>query len=558
MKAKNETTEKWEEFSEKISAKFSLPVETILLSVNALAISLLIVLHTLEVLPFSKTGNFVFFAILSFLFALWRPRWAFWFFVGVLPLEIITLSPVQWPLAVRPYQLLGASLFAALVVRALTGRLPRKCFRWRWPDTAVLVICAGGFLAAWNAPDFSAALKQAVIVSTFVLWYFLTRYFVRGPVSLVVPLKFLLVSATAVSLYGLWQNYRFTRNLEVVKIMPGRANATFAEPDWLGMFSAFVSVVLLASFYYGLTLSRRRKKETFFGNRNCFSDYMPVAAWLSLTTVLTALILTVSRSAWLSVAAGIGFFFLLVSVVSFLKKKNHQVLLPTLGGFFAAFFLALFLIKAVGLSDFELGKRLASTGGKQEITVSCPDSEIAEKLQKFVGDLPDRKLSSIEELQKFNCRHINLEEIDAEKSAGNTVLKVPRQDPSIAVRADIYQQTWQIIRQNWLGGIGWGSVGEFLGKDEHGNYLNSSNIFWQVWLGSGLAGFLAFVALVSTVFYSSLQRTFRAERERNFIFAAGISAGLVSLLAANFFNAGLLTAWVWVFLAVAVNTIKNK
>ncbi len=536
-------------------AQVDLTPVSVLLVVNILLVGGLILLANLGGLPIVGVGNFAFFAVLALLFALWRPVWAFWLLVGLVPLEVVNLAPVEVGLAVRPYQLMTGVLLVALVVHFVADRLSRKLPTWRLADTAVVVFVLAGFVAAVGGSlDVGSALKQAVIVGSFALLYFLARYFVRGPVSARRPFWFLFSSVSVVVLYGIWQNWRFAQSLAHFEIMPGRPNATFSEPDWLGIFTVFAIAIVCAIIYHFAQIARK-------GIDIKMEVVKKIALFALLSALFTLLIITVARSAWVGAAAVVMVFGLVAIwrlwvVGRFTQLSAWRPLIVSFAQIAGAFVLAIGIVNFANLTTFELANRAVSTTGAQEITVSCADKNATENLRKFVGELPQRKLENIAQLEKFKCKHINLEEIDSERALGKEVLKVPRNDPTVAIRADIYTQSWELIRANWLLGIGWGGAGQFLGTDAHSNALNTSNIFLEIWLSTGIIGLVAFLTLLGSIAHGAYRRLRYGHNLRNFHFALAITLGLVALTIPNLFNAGLLMGWVWIFLGAAVAVVS--
>jgi len=100
---------------------------------------------------------------------------------------------------------------------------------------------------------------------------------------------------------------------------------------------------------------------------------------------------------------------------------------------------------------------------------------------------------------------LNLEDIEKEKATGNIITTVYRDDPNINIRAEIYHKSWEEIKKYSILGIGWGNISQVLGTDERGMGLNSSNIFLEVWLGSGILGLIASLFMWGSVFYKSFE-----------------------------------------------------
>ena len=93
----------------------------------------LIVLSVKHKLPLG-TGDFVFISILALCAALYRPRWAFYIFVSLVPLENVILASGFLPIQLRPYQFAGAILAIAIIILWLAKRLKFKLLKPAWID----------------------------------------------------------------------------------------------------------------------------------------------------------------------------------------------------------------------------------------------------------------------------------------------------------------------------------------------------------------------------------------------------------------------------------------
>lgn len=272
-----------------------------------------------------------------------------------------------------------------------------------------------------------------------------------------------------------------------------------------------------------------------------------------LLLVLTLIILTVSRSAWLAA------FIVTVSflVVVFTKLKWNPAYWQWREGgayvlkIFCVFGVSLFLVYAFKLTSFHLFNRAQSTGsGLQLITLSCPGNQ----------DIAyPREVKNLEEVTRYGCRHINLEDIKKEKELGNAIVEVLRPDPNVSIRSALYQKSWNEIKMHPIMGIGWGSIGEVLGKDGQGNSFNTSNIFLETWLGAGMAGLIAFIGVWIVIFIKAmfcfLQRDNQAANSWGLFLILGSEAFLIT----NLFNAGMFLGILFLFFAVSnINTDEHR
>ncbi|MCX6761909.1 MAG: O-antigen ligase family protein [Candidatus Moranbacteria bacterium] len=515
--------------------------KTYLVLTNVLLVFFLILFNNLGVLPM-RTGDFVFFAILILAFALYRPGWAFMLFMGTIALENINLAPERLGIAVRPYQLIGGLLFLAIAIRFFSKKLYFKLAKLSWTDYLVFLIPLASLFSIFNSQNPKAELKFALILFSFAAMFILVKNYIQNSSDLKKSLPFFLSSTFVITLYGFWQNVRFAKGLSSFSVMPGRPNGTLTEPDWLGLFL----ILILASVYALIYFITQKSDDTKLVRRiGLLSGY----SYLMLAFAL--LLVSVSRSAWLGAIAMTIVF--LVAIFTNLKlnfrewqwKSTIKIKL----GIIATFIVSLGVICCFPLTTFQLFNRAVSTGGTQKITISC-ESNIA---------LPE-KISSLEDLTALNCRHINLEEITAEKNQGRFVTEINRTDPNVNVRAEVYRKSFAQIKTHPILGIGWANIPTVLGKDARGANLNSSNIFLETYLGSGLIGFLSLIILLGTIFVRAIIAFFREADLEQKTFALFILTSWTGLVIFNLFNAGIMLGffWVWLGVASALKTVSYK
>lgn len=519
-----------------------------LILASVLLVSFAIWFSNVGFLPFKNVGDFVFFAFLSFILGLYRPGWTFVFFVGALALENINLAPSALGISLRPYQFFALITITALIVRFFSKKLPFSLPKFKWVDFLPLVFVVGSFLSALGAVDKGASLKQSVIAISFVALYFLSRVFVQSLDDLKRVVPFFLSTGIVVAAYGIWQNAAFVAGRNSFEIMPGRPNGTFVEADWLGVYLVFLLAALFTLVY--------KKSKNKFGIVGC---------WLVIFISFVALVLTVSRSAWIGgLVVVLGYLKLVLLYgrreeifFGIGKNKFWKELKTTI---FAAwhwreFFweglkilgvvaASVLIVYIFGLTRFQISDRAESSGGLQKITIACQGEVV----------VPE-KISNVEELSDWGCRHINLEEIEKEKSQGLIIREVFRPDPNVSIRARIYQTVFDELKNRPLNGIGWGSISLILGNDSRGAGLNASNIFLETWLGSGIVGLLSFVTLLGFVFVLSVFKFVKAEQNIGLVF---VLLGLFAIIVPNLFNSGIFLGFVWVFLGIAVGLILEK
>lgn len=494
----------------------------------------LIALHNGGILPLGL-GDFVFFSFLVLLFALYRPEWALLFFIGSLPFEVVNVVPVEIGIMLRPYQWIGVLTLVAVTILFFSGRLPFSFPKIRRLDWLLVVFWLGSLVALAGAPDRGVSLKQSLVLFSFIALYALVRIFVRTIDDLKIGVAFFLGSGIVVALYAIWQNIRFASGLDAFEVMPGRSNSVFAEPDWLGayiMVMIYLVYVLLYRHHAGKTEFRVPKY---------------VGLYSALSLFFVTLILTVARSAWLGVAAATGVFFVFVLTQGSMRMsewKWRSVAFQAAGILFAGA-VGFGAVMLFHLTTFQLSNRAQSVAsGLQKITVAC-GTDVA---------LPE-KIGMIDELAAYGCRHIMLEEKDAVRIGGETVKEIYRNDPNVDIRKRIYMKTWNVLDEHFLTGVGWGSSGLFLGRDERGAGLNASNMFLEVWLGSGLIGLIAFVVLWFSIGGMSFKRLLATRQEDAVRITTHLFIMLswIGLTIFNLFNSGVLLGFFWVWLAIATH-----
>ncbi len=493
------------------------------------------------VLPLEPV-NFFFFAFVTLLASLYRPGWVFLLLIALLPLEIVNLAPAFFGgIEIRPYQFVMILLMVSLLIRLVLRNMPFRLMEPRWFDAFWPLVAVGGFLGIAMAPDTILSAKQAVIVTSFVGIYFLGRIFFRTMYDLRQALPFFLLSSAVVAGYALWQNIRFAEGLESYQVMTGRPNALFPEADWLGMFLLLplgIGLYLLTLLVWrGRAIGSSMKRALLYGGLLSF-----------LILILTTLILTMARSAWLGAAVlvlSFGLFFLLRLKSETGRFFDHAFWL------FSALLVGVLvvsvgIVESTRLSPFHLLNRIESTGGLQKITVACESVAT-----------PPAAIGTTDELAAYGCRHINLEDIEREREAGYLVTEIDRRDPNIALRGQIYVTVSEVVQSHPFLGIGWGSISSILGTDERGAGLNASNIFLEVWLGSGLLGLAALVVLLSYFSLRLLEGVMGASMTEEAMLAASLLSILLGLTVFNLFNSGILLGFYFMFFAVAALLVER-
>lgn len=529
-----------------------------LILANFLLAFFLILLSNNGVLPM-KMGDFVFFSLMYLIFALYRPGWSFLFFIGTIALENVNLAPQSLGLFVRPYQMIGALTIFSLLLRYFAKRLNFQLVKLKWFDYAVGIFALAGFLSSLFAISKGTAFKQSIIIFSFAALYWLVRNYIQTLDDLKRIIPFFLGSSLVVVFYGIWQNIMFIHGGSSFEIMPGRPNGTFTEPDWLGIYLVLlIAVIYSIIYFYSKSVISNSQLGINYQITNYHlpitSNVLKVILFSCLIPLYILLILTVSRSAWLG-AGFITLVFFKAIFTNFSWKPsdwNGKELLKHFSFVLGVGILSLVFVYVFHLTNFQLFNRAQSTGsGLQKITVAClPKVEPSESSEgSTFGNLPE-KIDDVSELEKYGCKHINLEDIEKEKEAGYIIKEIYRTDPNVNIRSQIYQKSFEEIKKHPIFGIGWGNISSILGKDERGAGLNSSNIFLEVWLGSGIVGLLAFLTIWVYIFIKSVILVLKEDAESKII-GIFIVLGLFALLVPNLFNAGVYLGILWVYFAVA-------
>lgn len=480
--------------------------------------------------------DFLFFSFLLLLVALYRPIWIFLLLVGMLPYESINVAPVEFGFALRPYQWIMAVLWVALGSRLLLGRPALPMFRWKWEDTLPIFFLIGtGLSSIGSGHSLRGSLLPVLLLASFVGLYFTVRLFVRTREEALHLLPFILSSFGIVACWSIVQNILFASGRASVEVMAGRPNGTFPEADWLGMYLLPIVAISLAWIY----------RRTVPGGQAYLKRLMPFVFLFSATIVL---ILSVSRSAWLGML-GIGICFAIAVLLTFRRRNETREGTRLLAKTLLAVILAFLVIPIFHLSRFGIFDRAASAGGLQKITIACD--------QDSVLPVGLEKIESLDQLADWHCRHIMLEDIGSEQSAGRFITTVYRDDPNVSIRRGIYERAYAIGMEHPIFGIGWGGIGARLGLDERGAALNASNIFLEFWLGSGIIGLVAFSLLWFWQGFQSWREVFPGDMEA-VPFVLFFWLAWIGITLFNLFNSGILLGFFFFFLGTGGALLRGE
>ena len=408
--------------------------------------------------------------------------------------------------------------------------------RWTWADTALVVLGGVSVVTALVADQQSVALSQTVILGICIALYAAARFFVRSAADVVRVVTVVVAGGAVVGVYATMQNIFFHSGMPSAEVMPGRPNALLSEPDWLGVYMVAVYAMALVQLYVFSVRAQCAwwKKWLLYG---------------ALVTVVTAIVISAARSAWVGAIAVTGVYGMLLGMRGAWEIMARHIVVGV--GVITVVAGAVYFGQ---LTSFGLLDRMSSTGtGQQEITVSCDDAAQAEHLvrQGFVVH--------VEDLAQYTCRHIKLEEIVQEENDGNSVIRIKRADPNITLRKEVYTTTLAAIAQRPWMGYGWGASGTLLGTDERQTPLNTSNIFLEVLFSTGAVGAVAYLAFVGVIGIYGIVRWVRRRDSVPSIVAAALAAvlGLCAIVVPNLFNAGMFLAIVWVLCGAYAATTQR-
>ncbi len=446
----------------------------------------------------------------------------------MLPYEIVNIAPENLGVMIRPYQWLLVLVTLALLARFALKRFPMQKFMPNVWDGLLIIFGASSFFSALASADRQTALKFSMILFSFILLYFLCRVFVRNLDDARMLLPFLFSSFLVIACYAILQNILFLGDLKSLEVMAGRPNATFAEADWLG---GYLAIMLVAVSALSVSPPFIDRYSPFKLERRVFSVLMFLG--------FIALIISVSRSAWLSVFAGIASVFFL----GFLKTQANRETGIAILRVIAPLLLALSAVYLLHLTTFDIFDRGQSvTSGKQKITIACAR----------VVALPET-ISDVAELANYDCEHIRLEDIAAKETAGAYVTEIWRADPNVNTRWNIYKKVTGVLKEHWFFGIGFGMIADHLGTDGRGAGLNASNLFLEAWLGSGIVGFLAFAIFWFGLGWRWLSLGFQKHSSP----AIALGSAWIAVTVFNLFNSGLFLGWFFVMLAFFLMAYQN-
>lgn len=518
-----------------------------------------------------ESSKIVFFCLVIFagIISFTRPRLGFWLFTFFLVFEKNIISSDNFPISIRPFQLFGGFMLISLFWGWIKGRQEFSLMSFReicivckiknkfckikktnkvqvksfnWLDRLIFIFPVFAVVGAYTGPTQEASLKMALILATFVGLFWLSRNLTQTIREKSEAFWFFFLGSFPVLFFGFYQAVAFRLNWLSFQVFTGRVNGTFTEPDWLGMYLTVVLAMLLWLRFILINA----KREIMIGNFQAKKIGL-ILVDIYFFFVFWLLYLTVARSAWLGFMT-VLFFYLLIVLIKSPVARFARFLRE---GFFLAIVIILVILVTnwSQLSTFHFADRASSSiSGLQLITISC-EREV---------DLPDQ-IQSINQLEQFNCRHIDLEEIEAERRDNRMIDEIYRPDPNINIRKAIYGDIWQKIKEQPWTGYGLASSSFFLGTDNHGNGFNSSNLLLEIWFSMGIGGLLIAIIVFGYLFFVAIRVILTVSiDEGSFKLAFFTLLSLVAVAIPNFFNSGLMLAFFWFYLASIMDLIDYQ
>jgi O-antigen ligase len=381
------------------------------------------------------------------------------------------------------------------------------------------------------SPRVEYSLKQIAVLAVLITLGILFEVYGKKKFKIIYSAlaASLLVSAIA----ALYQNIAFEVGWPHFEVMAARPNAFFPEADWLGLFLALG----LVPFLVWIGKDRQKSKlPKILHNKILFYSF--------LLLTLTTLTITVARASWLALIAEIGVIIALTTYLprrqagnSRLTTRNYeqknlsrqssvvsrQFLKVTLT-FFSLIVFSLILINLFHLSRFDIPDRFRSIFFREHVITVAQNPATGENFK------------------------INLEEIEKYRAEGYLIKENYITDENVASREEKVASTWDIIKNHPFLGSGLG-ITLINTNYQH----NANNLFLEWWASAGLGGIL----LITSFLVYLVVKGFGLIK-KDLMSAQIVLAGTAGFIVVNLFNASILLAFAWFYLAILLADTEHK
>jgi len=253
-------------------------------------------------------------------------EWSLVFIIAAVPLII---NPAAFDLWYRPkIASLQALLLIAVMAWLTRCVISRSRLHWQWTPLTLSILCFAAaailstiFSINTNLSFFGDPLRLEgfLTLATYLLLVFLFRENVQTPEMLARLFFWLLLAATMVASYALFQ-YVFFNPTEhfFYKYFPkgNGVGSTIGNPNFLGKYLVLIIPIVLA-----LCLNEASRLRL-------------TGVFVSLVLCFAALIATFTRASWLGLLAGMAVLFYCAQINSLLKGKGRRLVLIAISVFF--------------------------------------------------------------------------------------------------------------------------------------------------------------------------------------------------------------------------------
>ena len=302
----------------------------------------------------------------------------------------------------------------------------------RWPlimpITLFVIACLIAVIDAYDVSYSFGSLKKLLEILIF-FWIIncVKTKEMRDLLSLVI-----IVSATLASLFGFYQAWIMEYGVQIGSRVEGA----------LSTYMTFAGILMMVSLLAIFRAIYRRPKEIWL--------------WACIGIILTCLLFTLTRQAWLGLFVGLLFFL-------FVRKKKYVLVL------LFSIFLAIFYFK-------------------KEVR-----SELVEVELKLLKDKTDLRYRFL--------RHL----------INRTQLLLNAEDPTLRMRIALWQAGWKVFKDYPLTGCGFRCMDKLFSKypDPTGwveRLRGMHNNFFQIALDTGLLGLLTWIGIWFCFFLLLYQR----------------------------------------------------